>query len=853
MVGVYVNGKRVRNRSKDPPLQERAGRGDWERKWIGQGATMGTLGQDIRYALRNLRKGPGFAAVAVITLALGIGASTAIFSVIDNILMEPFPYPGAERFYSVQIHDADQSERGGRAGYTGPEFLDYVEQNHVFDGAIANDNTDVLYKAGEGTQRFDANFVTPGTFEFFGMPAQIGRVMQPADYEPGAPPVFLLRYKTWVKSFGGDPGIVNKTFVLNGVSRTLIGIMPPRFAWGDADMWIPQKPSRAAAGKVVAGAFQQHWFLMGHLKNGITVKEAEADFTVVANRLSKVYPAEYPKRFTVQMESLTNMVVGRFKTTLFIVLAAVGLLLLIGCGNVANLLLARATTREKEFAIRSALGANRWRLVRQLLVESLILATGGAAVGTLLAWGGLKSLVALMPQNIIPAEAVIRLNLPVLAFTLGVAVLTAILFGLVPALKAARKDLNEPLRDSGKGISGGFRHGRLRDAVVVLEVALSLTLLVAAGLLMRSFVALRDVKLGLQPDHVLVARLPLPLDRYKTASQVSGFYRPLLQRLKALPGIVDATETSTLPPYGGIPSDIEVPGKTHTDKWNAMFQLVSEGYFPVLKIQFVDGRGFTEAEVEGARKLAVVNQTFVKKYLGNENPIGRQVKIAQLSEFEDAVKEPVFEIIGLVADAKNRGLQEPVQPEIWVPYTVTGSAFRGILVRTAKEPMTMMNTVEREIWATDSNVAMTLTGTLEGYISQFSFAGPRFGFFLMMIFGAIGLVLVTIGVYSVLAYTTVRRTQEIGIRMALGAKGSDVQGMVIRMGLKLVGLGVGIGLIVSLALGKVIATQLWGVSAYDPWTLVSVPAVLLITGILACWLPARRAANVDPLVALRYE
>ena len=814
---------------------------------------MGALGQDIRYAVRNLRKGPGFAVVAVITLALGIGASTAIFSVIDNVLMEPFPYPDAQRFMSVQIHDTERSEPGGRAGFSGPEFLDYVEQNHVFDRAIANDNLDVLYRAGEGTQRFDANYVTPGTFEFLGMPALLGRVMQPADYEPGAPPVFVLRYKTWLKSFGADPGIVNKTFVLNGTSRTLIGIMPPRFGWGDADMWIPKKPDRANAAKTVAGAFPQFWFLLGHLKPGVSIKEAEADFTVVAERLSKVYPKEYPKHFTVQLESLTNMVVGRFKTTLYIVLAAVGLLLLIGCGNVANLLLARATTREKEFAIRSALGANRWRLIRQLLVESMILATGGAAVGTLLAWGGLKSLVALMPQNIIPAEAVIRLNMPVLAFTLGVAVLTALVFGLVPALKAARKDLNEPLRDSGKGISGGFRHGRLRDAVVVLEVGLSLTLLVAAGLLMRSFVALRDVKLGLQPDHILVARLPLPVDRYKTADQVTGFYRPLLQRLKALPGVVEATETSTLPPYGGIPSDIEIPGKTHAEKWNTMFQLVSEGYFPVLKIQFVDGRGFTEAEVNGARKLAVVNQTFMKKYLGTENPIGRQVRIAQLAEFDDAVKEPVFEIIGLVADAKNRGLQDPVEPEIWVPYTVTGSAFRGILVRTAREPLTMMNTVEHEIWATDANVAITLTGTLEGYISQFSFAGPRFGFFLMMIFGAIGLVLVTIGVYSVLAYTTVRRTQEIGIRMALGAERSDVQGMVIRMGLRLVGMGVGIGLIVSLALGKVIATQLWGVSAYDPWTLVCVPVVLLITGIVACWLPARRAASVDPLVALRYE
>ena len=814
---------------------------------------MGTLGQDIRYALRNLRKAPGFALVAVVTLALGIGASTAIFSVIDNILMEPFPYPDAQRYYSAFIHDTDRSEPGGRPAFIGPEFLDYLEQNHVFDRAIGNDQTDVLYRSGEGTQRFDGNFVTPGTFEFLGMPALMGRVIQPADYEPGAPPVFVLRYKTWMKSFGADTGIVNKTFVLNGVSRTLIGIMPPRFGWGNADLWIPAKPSRAATAKVIAGAFQQHWWLLGHLKPGVTVKEAEADFTVIAKRLATVYPTEYPKRFTVQMDSLTNSVVGRFKTTLFIVLAAVGLLLLIGCGNVANLLLARATTREKEFAIRSALGANRWRLIRQLLVESLILATGGAAVGTLMAWGGLKSLVALMPQNIIPAEAVIRLNLPVLTFTLVVAMLTALVFGLVPALKAARKDLNEPLRDSGKGISGGFRHGRLRDAVVVLEVGLSLTLLVGAGLLMRSFVALRDVKLGLQPDHIFVARLPLPVDRYKTADQVMGFYRPLLQRLKALPGIVEATETSTLPPYGGIPSDIEVPGKTHSEKWNAMFQLVSEGYFSVLKIQLVDGRAFTEGEVNGARKLAVVNQTFVKKYLGNENPLGRQVRIAQLAEFEDAVKEPMFEIIGLVADAKNRGLQDPPEPEIWVPYTVTGSAFRGILVRTANEPLSMMNAVEHEIWATDANVALTFTGTLEGYISQFSFAGPRFGFFLMTIFGSIGLVLVTIGVYSVLAYTTARRTHEIGIRMALGAEGSDVQRMVIRMGLKLVALGVGIGLVVSVAIGRVIATQLWGVSAYDPWTLVCVPALLLITGIVACWLPARRAAGVDPLVALRYE
>jgi len=798
-----------------------------------------------------LWKSRGFAAVAVITLALGIGASTAIFSVIDNVLMEPFPYTDATRLMSLEIHDTERNEDGGRAAFSGPEYIDYAEQNHVFDRVIANDGEDILYTSRQGTERFSGGMVTPGTFEFLGMPALVGRVMQPADYESGAPPVFVMRYKTWVNQFSGDPKILNTTFVLNGTPRILIGVMPPRFGWGDSDMWIPEKPERAA--KVGGNGFPKFWFLLGHLKPGVSVREAQADFTVIANRLATVYPKDYPKHFSVEIESLTNQVVGKFRTTLYIVLAAVGLLLMIGCGNVANLLLARATGREKEFAIRAALGASRWRLVRQLLVESVILAVGGAALGTLFAWGGLKSLVAAIPAQIIPAEAVIRLNAPVLAFTLCVAVLTALIFGLAPALQAAKRDLNDPLRDSGKGTSSGSRHGRLRDAVVVLEVALSLTLLVAAGLLMRSFVALREVHLGLQPDHILVVRLPLPTDRYKTADQVTGFFRPLLVRLKALPGVIAASETSTLPPYGGIGSEIEIPGKTHAEKWNALFQLCSEGYFPVLRIQFRDGRTFTEAEVNGARKLAVVNETFVQRYLAKENPLGQRVRLALLETFPDGLKDPWFEIIGVVADVKNNGLQDPIQPEVWVPYTVTGSAARGILVRTAQEPLSMMNVVRDEIWGTDRGVALTMTGTLEGYISSFSYAGPRFGFLLMTIFGSIGLILVTIGVYSVLAYTTARRTHEIGIRMALGAESADVLGLVVKMGLRLVALGAGIGVIASLLLARVIATQLWGVSAYDPYTLGAVTVLLLATGLVACWIPARRASHVDPLVALRYE
>jgi predicted permease len=718
---------------------------------------------------------------------------------------------------------------------------------------VANDGMDVLYRNGEGTIHLNGNWVTPGTFEFFGMPALVGRVLQPADYEPAAPPVFELRYKTWMKEFGGDPQVVNRIFVLNGVARTCVGVMPPRFAWGDSDVWIPKKPTREMEENTYAGSFPQYWFFMGHLKPGVSQSEAVADLTIVANRLSKVYPKEYPKRFSVEIQSLTDLVVGQFRTTILIVLAAVGLLLLIGCGNVANLLLARAVSREKEFAIRAAMGANRWRLVRQLLVESGMLAFSGAVLGSLFAWAGLKGLVSLVPPETIPAESVIRMNFPVLLFALAVSAGTVLIFGLVPALKAANKDVNEPLRDSTKGSGGGFRHGRLRNTVVVLEVALSLTLLVTAGLLMRSFVALRDVHLGLQPDHVLVTRIPLPPDRYKNAAQIAGFYRPLLQRIKALPGVVDVTETSTLPPYGGIRSEIEVPGKTHEEKWTALCQLISEGYFPVLKIQLLEGRTFSEAEIFGARKLVVVNETFVKKFLGNEDPIGRTVTIKKLTEFDDPVKEPTFEIIGLVADVKNQGLQDPTLPEMWVPYTVTGSAFRGVLVRTSGDPLAMLNSVQREIWAVDSNAAITYTGSLEGYINQYSYAGVKFGFLLMMVFAGVGLVLVTIGVYSVLAYATSCRTQEIGIRLALGAEGRDVVGMILKMGLRLVGIGVGLGLATSLALGKVVATQLWGVSAYDPWTLASVPIVLLLTGLLACWLPAQRAAGVDPLVALRYE
>ena len=809
-----------------------------------------SIGADVRFGARTLWKSRGFTAVAVVTLALGVGAATAIFSVIDNVLLEPFVYKGADRLMCVEIHDNDDSSPGGQPSYIGTEFLDYANQNHVFEETIGSSNEDVLYTTNEGTERFSGRLISPNTFEFLGIGALLGRVAQAADYEPGAPPIFVLRYKTWVSRFNGDTSILNKTFTLNGVSRTLVGVMPPRFAWGDADMWIPEKPERAENSSY---GFPNYWFLLGRLKPGVGKEQAVADFTVLARQHAIQYPKNYPKHFSVIVETLTDQVVGQFRTMLLIVLAAVGLLLLIGCGNVANLLLARATTREKEFAVRAALGAGRGRLIQQLLVESLLLAMGGALLGSLLAWAGLKGLIAITPEDIIPAETVIRMNGKVLLFALGVAALTALVFGLTPALQASRRDLNDSLRDSSKGSSGGTSHANLRNAVIVFEVALSLALLVGAGLLMRSFAALREVNLGLRPDHILVTRLPLPQERYKTGAQVTGFFRPLLQQLNAVPGVVAAAETSSLPPYGGIPTDVEVAGKTHTEKWRAFLQLCSQEYFTVLRIAFLRGRGFTEAEVNNVRKLAVINQAFQRKYFGDEDPIGRSIHILQLEQFPDPQPDAWYEVIGIVADVKNQGLQDPILPEVWVPYTATGSARRGVLVRTSGDPMLMTNAVREEIWSRDRSVALTLTKTMEDYINSFSYSQPRFGFLLITVFAAVGMILVSVGVYSVIAYTTARRTREIGIRMALGAEGGDVQRLVIKTGLRLVVLGIVIGLAASLGISRLIASQLWGVSAHDPLTLVVVPILLLIIGILACWIPARRATRVSPMKALRYE
>ena len=808
---------------------------------------MHSLWQDVRFSIRMIRKDWQFALIAAVALGLGIGATTAIFSVIENVLLDPFPYTDAQRLVNVQVHDLDDA-RGGRTGYTIPEFLDIQDQARSFDRMMATDQMDVLYAHGEGTERLQGGLVSVNTFPALGMKPMLGRYITADDTKPDAPAVFVMSYKMWLSSYNLDPSILGKRMTLNGQSYTLIGIMPPRFTLGADDLWLPLTLSRTDK----AAATHYVW-LIAHLRPGVTRAAAGSELDIILKRLAKQYPKLYPKRFSTSIVTLTESVVGQFRSMLIILMAAVSMLLLIACSNVANLLLARATAREREIATRASLGATRWRLMRQLLSESLVLAMAGGVLGCLLAWAGLKGLIAIIPDNVVPAEAVIRLNGPVLLFALAAAFVTALLCGLAPALHATRRNLIEPLRGASKGSGGGIRHGKLRASIVVAEIALSLVLLTAAGLMMRTFFALQSVELGINPKNILVARTPLPKGHYTTAKEKALFFRKVLDRLNSLPGVVSATETSTLPPYGGIGSEIEVPGKTHSEKWRGLFQLCSEQYFRTLEIKQVAGRLLSEKEVIAGRKVAVVNQTFVKKFMGHDNAIGRSIRIVDLATFPDPVPDPVFEIIGVVADAKNQGLQDPVLPELWIPYTVTGFGERGVLVRTSGDPMALLNAVRNEIWAVDRNVALTLTATLEDFMKRFSYSGPRFGLLLLGVFAVTGLVLVGIGVYSVMAYSVSRQTHEIGIRMALGALRGNVIRLVLRTGFQLIAMGLLIGFAASLGVARLIKDQLWGVSAFDPATLASVVGVLLVVGAAACLFPAQRATKVDPLVALRYE
>ena len=808
--------------------------------------------QDFRYGVRTLFKDRRFALLAIFALALGIGASTVVFSVVYDGLLNPFPYKDANGISIFQIHDVERAGNRGRGIFSFPEFLDYREQNHVFTDMVGTAYTDVLYSFNGGAQQLQGAYVTTNTFPFLGVKPLLGRWITDDDGKPGAPPVFVMSFSFWKEQFNGDPKVLGTALTLNGEPRTLVGIMPPRFRYFGAPVYFPLGLSRNAAD--ARDEYNRPRSLVGEerRKPGVTLQAAAADIDVIARRLAKVYPNDYPKRFTIWTDSLASDVVGDSKHILYVLLAAVGMLLLIACSNVANLLLARATVREKEIALRASLGASQGRLVRQLLVESFALAVAGGAFGCLFAYGGIRMIAAVIPA-MLPGEAVIELNRVVLMFAVGVTALTTLGCGLAPAVHSMRANLNKGLSGSGKGASGGFRHGNLRAGLVIVEVALSIVLLAGAGLMTRTLYALTHVNLGFDASNVLAAGISFPRGSYTTVQERKAFFQQVLARITALPGVVAATETISLPPYNAGRSEVTVPGKTHTEAWNTMFDTCSEGYFKTLKIPLLRGRLLSEDDVDSGRIIAVVNQAFVRNYFPNDDPIGQSFKLNVFDLIAQTPHDAYFEIIGVVADIKNQGLQDPPMPQAYIPYTITAYANRAILVRTAVHPLSLLKSVRTEIWAVDRNVALSEAGTLTDLLQRYSYAQPEFGLVSLSAFAGIGLLLTAIGVFSVMAYSVSLQTHEIGVRLALGAQRGDILRMVLNKGLTLVIAGILIGLSTSFGVTRLLSSELWGVSASDPWTFSVVVTVVAAVGTVACLSPARRATRVDPLIALRYE
>lgn len=629
--------------------------------------------------------------------------------------------------------------------------------------------------------------------------------------------------------------------------------MPPRFRFGDCEVWLPLELNRSTF--ITGFGLQPNELLtVGRLKPGVTLQAASADLGIIAQRLEKMYPAWFRAGYRLQTNSVTSESVGRFKGTIFFMIAAVCILLLIACTNVANLLLARATVREKEIVIRASVGATQSRLVRQLLVESCLLAAASCLAGCFCAFFGLKLLAALIPPDLVPSEVVIALRPATLLLALGISVIVTLLCGLVPALHVVRRDLHASLAGSARGSGGQFRHGKLRSALVIIEVGLSIVLLIATGLMVRTLQALEQADLGFNPANVVYAQLSFPEGPYDTAEEKRVFFRKLLDRVAAIPGVIAVTEATSFPPYSFGWSEVVIPGKTHSESWGATFDMCSEGYFQTLNRNLLRGRLLSQSDVESARHVTVINQSFARSYFGNENPVGQRITFSTWEQYAaDWPRDAYFEIIGEIADARNSGLQDAPRPEVYFPYTLTGNGPRGIMVRSSQDSNSILASVRQEIAAVASDVAVSDAGSIESFLGRWYYAAPRFTLIILATFGVTGLLLVLMGIFSVMAYVVSLQTHEIGIRMALGAQRNDVLRIVLKKGLALILAGTIAGLVASVAITRLMASQIWGVSTTDPWTFFAAATIILAAGLAACLFPARRATQVDPLVALHYE
>ena len=805
-----------------------------------------TLWQDLRYGARVFARDRGFTAVAVLTLALGIGGVTVIYSVIRNILLDPFPYTDSRRMVDVLIYDTASGDM--RGAMTSDEFLAYQEESNVFEDVIGTVSArGMIMPAREGAEVLAVSQVTPNAFAFLGVPPLLGRGILQSDGAASAPPIVVLAHKAWVADFGAVPDVVGRTITLDGRAYTVVGVMPPRFTWHVADAWIPRPLRRTDPERVF-------WF-QARVKPGVTLEQAEAQLNVIASRRAGQHPDDYPEEFRLSVVTVIDWVVGRFRGVLYTLFAAVGLLLLIACCNVANMLLARASARERELTLRAAIGASRTRLVRQLMIESLLLAVAGAVAGAFVAYAGIQAVAYFLPQQNVPYEVVIRLESTALFVCLGTAVITAILFGLLPAWHGARRDLVQGLKDAGRGTGTTFSHGWLRNGLVVGEVALSLVLLSGAGLLMRGFISFVQVDLGFNPSNLVLAWMRFPEGAYTSAAERQQYYRNAVERLAGQPG-VEAVGVNSTWPFGDLGTEIERPGLPAVESNEGGLGLSSDGYLRALGVTAIRGRLLSEADVTAGRKVAVVNQALVQRHFGTEDPLGKLIRFPRLATLPDSpLLDPTFTIVGVIRGVANDlPAGEPV-PAAYVPTSVIGWGGRIFAIRTTREPATMLNSIRDALRGVDRSVAVQDVEVLQEGLAMAA-AQPRFVMLILAAFAGIGLLLVAVGVYGVVAYSVSRRTQEIAIRMALGADRPLMLRAILRPGAMLLIAGIALGLVASLGTNRLLAdyvANISNVSVYDPLTMLAAVAVILAMGLAACYLPALRAALVEPMAALRHE
>jgi putative ABC transport system permease protein len=799
---------------------------------------MDTLFKDIRYGVRSLLKRPLFTAIAVITLGLGIGVNTAIFSVINSVLLRPLPYADPSRLITF------------RSNQSAPDLADVEAQSRTFSklgGMVAQP---LAYTAGGEPKQIQIGQVTGNFFETLGVRPERGRFIAADDDKLGAPYVVLLSHALWLKEFSGDPAIVGKAIPLSGNSYTIIGVMPASFVTprdNNTEAWTPVHVSNP-----LAATFRGVHFLRsyGRLAPGVSLEQGRAEMQLIDRNLAVQYPADNKNRATV-LVPLHERIVGDSRRPLLILFAAVSFVLLIACANFANLLLARAAEREREFVIKGALGAGRWRLIRQLLTESVLVSLAGGAVAVVLALWGTRLLVALKPTNL-PRLDEIGVDARVLGFTFVVSLLTGLVFGLLPAWTAARGSASEALKEGGRSATAGGTRQRLRNTFVVVELAVALVLLVGAGLLIKTFWNLRSVEPGFNPEHLITMRVELPEARYKDVPPQTRFRTQTLAGINSLPGVQGAM-ISELPLSGdSLDHDFLIDGHPPIapgDEPSLETRSVIGDYFKVMSIPLKAGRDFGPQDFDtNAPLVGITNEAMVREYFKAEDPLGKRVRWARDPEIH------WITIVGVVGDVKHFGLDLPEEPALYSPYSQIQPWKRWMtfVARTQSDPGAIAQQIKQQIWKVDAQLPVTKVETMSE-VSADSFAGRRFYMTLLTIFAALALVLAAIGIYGVMSYAVTQRTQEIGIRMALGANNRDVLRLIIRNGMLLVVFGVVLGSAGALALTRLMSSLLFGVAATDGLTFAVVSVVLVGVALFACYVPARRATKVDPLQALRYE